>query len=135
MTEKALVTSTENTIEAVHFEKEECISCTTGCAKVKNPFEITNPKGFEIKKGSVVIVAASKKVQAVQGLCSLFIPFLSAIGGYIFSPAIMSLFGRTIHDDARAVFVLLFLVLSAAAVYIITRKFPVPGKPEIVEVL
>ena len=47
----------------------------------------------------------------------------------------MSLFGRTIHDDARAVFVLLFLVLSAAAVYIITRKFPVPGKPEIVEVL
>lgn len=135
MTEKALVTSTENTIEAVHFEKEECISCTTGCAKVKKSFEITNPKGFEIKKGSVVIVAASKKVQAVQGLCSLFIPFLSAIGGYIFSPAIMSLFGRTIHDDARAVFVLLFLVLSAAAVYIITRKFPVPGKPEIVEVL
>ena len=37
-TEKALIISTENKIEAVHFEMEECATCTTGCAKIKNSF-------------------------------------------------------------------------------------------------
>lgn len=135
MEEKALIVSVENKIEAVHFEKEECKSCTTGCAKIKNSFELSNPNNFDIKKGSVVKVMASKKAQAIQGLLSLFIPFLCSIAGYVFGPSIAGLFGKTISNDARAVFVLLFLTLSSAAVFIITRKFPMPGKPEIVEVI
>ena len=70
MDEKALVISIGDKIEAVHFEKEECKSCTTGCAKIKNSFEISNPMNFEIKKGSVVLVRASKKAQAIQGILS-----------------------------------------------------------------
>ncbi|MBQ0040391.1 MAG: SoxR reducing system RseC family protein [Treponema sp.] len=134
MTEKALVVSVGKTIEAVHFEKDECLSCTTGCAKIKNTFEITNPKGLDVVKGSVVMVEASKKAQVIQGLLSLFIPFLCAVAGYILGPSICGIFGKTISNDARAIFVLLFLVIASAAVFIITRKHPMPGKPEIVEV-
>ncbi|WP_407397248.1 SoxR reducing system RseC family protein [Treponema sp.] len=135
MKEKALIISMEDKIEAIHFEKEECASCTTGCAKIKNSFEISNPDNLEIKKGSVVMVEASKKSQALQGILSLLIPFLSSIAGYIFAPSIMGLLGKTISNDARAVFVLLFLTVSASIVFVITRKYPMPGKPEIVEVL
>lgn len=135
MDEKALVISIGDKIEAVHFEKEECKSCTTGCAKIKNSFEISNPMNFEIKKGSVVLVRTSKKAQAIQGILSLFIPFLCSIVGYLLGPSIAGLFKKTISNDARAIFVLLFLVLSSAVVFVITRKKTMPGKPEIVEVI
>ena len=81
----------------------------------------------------MVLVAASRKSQAVQGILSLFVPFLCAVAGYVFSPAIMKIFGAEIQNDAKAVFVLLFLILSSAAVFAITRKHPMPGKPEVVE--
>ncbi|MDO4506695.1 MAG: SoxR reducing system RseC family protein [Spirochaetales bacterium] len=135
MDEKALVVSIENGIEAVHFEKEECKSCTTGCAKIKNSFDISNPQNLDVKKGSVVVIRASKKAQAIQGLLALFIPFLCSIAGYLLGPSIAGLFRKTISNDARAIFVLLFLVLSSAIVFVITRRKPMPGKPEIVEVL
>lgn len=133
MTEKVLVVSTGKALEAVHFEKDECAACTSGCAKLKNSFEISNPRGIEVKKGNVVLVAASRKSQAIQGILSLFVPFLCAVAGYLFSPAMMKIFRIELKNDARAVFVLLFLILSSAAVFIITRKHPLPGKPEIVE--
>ena len=47
MDEKALVISIGVKIEADHFEQEECKSCTTGCAKIKNSFEISNPMKYE----------------------------------------------------------------------------------------
>ncbi len=136
MTERALIVSLDDSkITAMHFEKEECATCTTGCAKTRTTFEISNPKDFPLKKGSVVLIQASRKIQAVQGLCSLFIPFLCSILGYAISPALMEKFGVHISNDFRAVFVLLFLFVSSAIVFIVTRKFPVPGKPEIAEVL
>ena len=131
-TEKALIISTENKIEAVHFEMEECATCTTGCAKIKNSFEVLNPFELEIKKGSVVVVSTNKKFKVLQGIFSLLIPFLCAVAGYISGPSICAFFGKTISNDARALFVLLFLALSSAVIFAITRKNPMPGKPEIV---
>lgn len=136
MQEKALIISIENQqIEAIHFEKEECASCTTGCAKIKNSFEISNPQSLEIKKGSVVIIESTKKNQAIQGIVSLLIPFLSSIVGYILGPYITKLFGKTISNDERAIFVLLFLAISSTLVFIISRKFSILGKPEVVKIL
>ena len=134
-TEKALIISTENKIEAVHFEMEECATCTTGCAKIKNSFEVLNPFELEIKKGFVVVVSTNKKFKVLQGIFSLLIPFLCAVAGYISGPSICAFFGQTISNDARALFVLLFLALSSAVIFAITRKNPMPGKPEIVEVI
>ena len=47
----------------------------------------------------------------------------------------MNFFGKSISNDGKAVFVLLFLLLSSALVFAVTRKIPIPGKPEIIEVL
>jgi len=88
-----------------------------------------------VVKGSVVMVGSSRKIQVIQGLLSLFIPFLCAIAGYFLGPSICGIFGKTISNDARAIFVLLFLILASAAVFVITRKHPMPGKPEILEIV
>lgn len=136
MTEKVLIVSMENNrILATRIEKDECASCAAGCSKKDNSFEISNPAEIKVSVGSIAIIRANKKIQAVQGIISLMFPFLCAVAGYISAPHIMSLFGKTISDDARAVFVLLFLFVSSAIVFIVTRKYPVPGKPEIAEVL
>lgn len=136
MTEKALIMSiNENKILAARFEKEECASCSAGCTKRNHAFEVVNPQNMEISSGSIVIIGANKKVQAVQGIVSLFIPFLCAIAGYFSASPIMSFFGKSISSDGKAVFVLLFLLLSSTLVFAVTRKVPIPGKPEIIEVL
>lgn len=136
MTQKALVMSVEGgIIKAMNFEKKECASCTGGCAKSKNIFEVSNPRNHAVKVGDQILIGATKKAQALQGLISLFFPFISSIMGYILAPSIMSVFGKTISSDGRAVFVLLFLFLSTAIVFVVTRKFPLPGKCEILEVL
>ncbi len=120
---------------AARFEKEECASCSAGCAKRNHAFEVANPHNMEISSGSIVIIGANKKVQAAQGIVSLFIPFLCAIAGYFAASPIMNFFGKSISSDGKAVFVLLFLLLSSALVFAVTRKIPIPGKPEIIEVL
>ncbi len=136
MVEKAFVFSIENNkIIASRFHQKGCTSCGEGCAKKNCTFEILNPLNLDIKSGSVVLIGANKKKQALQGIISLFIPFVCAILGYIFAPQIMSLFGKTISSDAKAIFVLLFLALSSLLIFVLTRKFPIPGKPEILEVL
>lgn len=116
-------------------EQEDCASCSAGCSKKKLCFEISNPKQLEVKKGEAVLIGASKKMQALQGAVSLLFPVACAVAGYLLAPALMPLFGKTEADDAKAVFVLLFFFLASLAVFIVTRRFPIPGKPEIIEVL
>ena len=111
------------------FEGEKYLGIT------ENSFEVLNPFELEIKKGSVVVVSTNKKFKVLQGIFSLLIPFLCAVAGYISGPSICAFFGKTISNDARALFVLLFLALSSAVIFAITRKNPMPGKPEIVEVI
>ena len=135
MTEKAIIISCKEKIIACRLAKSECISCTAGCARKKDMFEVDNPLNLSIKDGNIISIAASKKNQAIQGIFSLLIPFACAVSGYFLAPFIAGLFGKTISSDGKAGFVLLFLFLSSAAVFAITRKFPLPGKPEILEVL
>ncbi|MGN0729325.1 SoxR reducing system RseC family protein [Treponema sp.] len=136
MTEKALVVSVENEkILVSRLEKDKCSTCSAGCAKNGRAFEVLNPNGIKVEAGSIVIIGANKKIMALQGIVSLLIPFLCAFLGYFLASPIAEAFNRTVSEDGRAVFVLLFLFLSSAAVFIFTRKIPIPGKPEIVEVL
>lgn len=65
-TEKALIISTENKIEAVHFEMEECATCTTGCAKIKNSFEVLNPFELEIKKALLLWSVQTKSLRCFR---------------------------------------------------------------------
>lgn len=137
MTEKAFVVDADGgTIFASFYQKEECASCASGSSCRKNScFEVSNPKNFSVKKGDEILVCASKTAQALQGIVSLLLPVIFAVIGYVAVPFAAQKFGRTISADERAVAVLLFLFLSSAAVFVFTRKFPVPGKAEILEVL
>lgn len=135
MTKNALIVKIEESkITATELAKTDCLTCTAGCAKMGHQITVTNPKGLEIKEGSLVSLVSSKKAQAVQGIISLLLPVLCAFAGYFFSPVLASAFGKTISEDFRAVFVLLFLFLSSAAVFVVTRFCPLPGVVEIDEI-
>lgn len=135
MTKKAFIVSTENKILAADCSKDECATCTAGCNKKNNTYEVSNPNGYELKTGMIVIVSVSKFTQALQAFVSLFVPFFCSILGYVLAPSLMKLFGKNISNDARALFVILFLFISSALVFVITRFFPMPGKLHIQETL
>ena len=132
---KAIVVSIENEVISVkNLEKSECLTCTAGCTKNAPVYKASNPKNLQVKAGSVVILDASKKAQALQGIFSLLFPFLSAVTGYFLASPIARLFNSTVSDGFRSVCVLLFLTLSSSIVFALTRKIKLPGKPVIVQV-
>ncbi len=136
MTEKVLIVSKEeNKIFATLFQKEECENCNANCNRKNKVFEVENPRAIDVEEGDVVLISANPKIQALQGTVSLLFPFLCAILGYFISPTIMTALGRPVSEDVKAVFVLLFLFVAAFFVFFLTRRFPIPGKPEIIEVL
>lgn len=136
MNEKGMVTSVdESSVTIIPLITDACLSCKNGCAKRGKPFTVSNPKSFDISKGSIVRIGVAKNVQAVQGLVSLLFPFGAAVAGYFCASPIASLFGKSAGDGIKAICVLSFLLISAAIVFIVSRKNPVVGKPEIVEVL
>src|SRR5574344_1615051 len=107
---------------------------TAGCAKRGKPFNVSNPNKLSISQGSMVRVGASRGAAGLGGLVALLFPFACAVGGYFCATPIAAFFHKAAGDGLRALFVLLFLVLSATIVFFISRKAPFPGKPEILEV-
>lgn len=142
VTNRAIVISAdENSAQVMALPKGSCSTAEhTGCADCGGcsgkavTFRVQNPLKLQIKKGTIVKIEASKKAQAVQGLLSLLIPFACAVTGYFLAPKLMSLLGKPANDDSRAFFVLLFLFLSAAIVFTVSRKIPLPGQPQITDI-
>ena len=136
MTQKALVTAiNDGRTTVIPMLKDACSTCTSGCAKQGIAFEAKNPRNLPVKEGSVVVLAASRKMQVVQGLFALLVPFLSAVAGFFAAGPILKPFGITAGDGFKSLFVLSFLIISSALVFFITRKNPLPGTPEILEIL
>lgn len=140
MIEKGIITSIEGKkITVLPILKDACATCTASCSKQGPDITVCNPKNLQIKKGSLVTLSASKKMQALQGIISLLFPFMCAVAGYFVAAPVMKLFGieltATRGDGFRALFVLIFLALSSAIIFIVTRKKPLPGTPEIMEVI
>jgi len=125
---------TNDTITVIPLISNACLSCASGCSKRGKPFVVVNPRHFAVTQGSIVKIGASKGTAALQGAIALLFPFFCAIAGFFCAKPVASLFGKTAGDGLRALFVLLFLVLSGILVFIVTRKIPFPGKPEIIEV-
>lgn len=135
MQEKGQVIAISNdAITVIPLITDACLSCTAGCAKRGKPFTVSNPSKLPVSQGSIVRVGASKGAAGIGGLVALLFPFACAVGGYFAATPIAALFHKTAGDGLRALFVLLFLVASAAIVFFISRKAPLPGKPEIIEV-
>ena len=134
MYEKGIVTAIRGSdVQVLPLPKDACATCTASCAKRGKAITAANPRGLPLAVGSVVTVTAKKSMQYLQGAVALLVPTLCAVAGYLLAPLLWALAGRTAGDGARALCVLLFLFLSGAAVFAVTRFSPIPGKPEIAE--
>ena len=135
MSTKAVVVSVEaDGLSVLPVAKLECASCSSSCSKKQELMSVTNPKHFPLQSGAVVIIELSGRRRAFEGVFSLLFPFCSAVAGYFAAaPFAARLSGRA-ADGMRALFVLLFLLLSSILVILITRLFPSDGRAEIVAV-
>lgn len=132
MTERALVITTDgSSAQVMPFEKDACATCGGDCEKKHSTFLVKNPKNLPIKTGSLVTLQSSKKAQALEGLVSLIFPILCSIAGFFLATPFMRIFGKTAGEGAKALGVLLMLILSSTLVYLISRKIPKKGIPEI----
>jgi len=136
MTDKAFVISVQDDIITVMpMGKEACATCGAECSKKSATFVVCNPNKLDVTAGSTVRLQAKKNMQIIQGLVSLMVPVLSAVAGYFLSSPICSLFGKTAGEGAKALGVLILFLISSGLVFFFTRRFPMPGTPEIVEIL
>ena len=132
----AVVVSVQNnTVSVSPIQKGGCASCTAECKQKAKSFVTANPFHYPIKTGDIVLIENSKKSQAFQGLFSLLFPVASAVAGFFLAPKIASLFGKECGDGFRALGVLVFLVLSATIVFVISRTVLPPERPQISSVL
>ncbi|MCR5218867.1 SoxR reducing system RseC family protein [Treponema sp.] len=134
MNKKALIVSTENQILVQPLLKDSCAGCTSSCEKTDIRFAVTNPMDLPVKAGSVVTLAASPISQAVQGILGLFFPIFSAIAGYFLADKIALKLNLAQGDKAKSLCVLIFLLASSLLVFIVTRLFPLPGTPQIINI-
>ncbi|MBR4004571.1 MAG: SoxR reducing system RseC family protein [Treponema sp.] len=128
----AVVVSTQNnTISVTPLKKAGCASCTAECGHKSNSFVTANPFNLPVKTGDIVMIENSRKTQALQGIFSLVFPVASAVAGYFLMPKIAHLFGKESGDGFRAIGVLAFLLLASLIVYISSRTFLPPERPQI----
>lgn len=134
MNKKALIILTGDKILAQPLLKDSCAGCTSICEKTDIQFTVTNPLNLNIKQGSVVTLAASALSQALQGIIGLFFPIFSAITGYFLSDFIALKLNLTPGDKVKSLCLLTFFLISSLIVFTVTRLFPLPGTPQIINV-
>lgn len=130
-------------VEPVSFS--ECASCKQACNKRGILVEAVNKKNLPLKEGSLVLIASSKSLEAIESIISLVFPILMAILGYILSTKIYSFLQKFIHtsmmqsatcpEGIKALCVVLFFALSSLLVLKITRRKNLFFYPEITNVL
>lgn len=135
MNNKAIVVDVKgNDVVVLPMVKDACSSCTSGCDKQGSSFIVSNPLKLPVSKGTVVILSLSKKTLAWQGLISLLFPFICSVAGYFIGNYVAIKHSITNIEGIKALFVLVFLLVSSLAVFLCTRHHPLTGKPEIIEI-
>ena len=129
MTRYALVLSKENEIIVGLINKNGTVQ------DMEHGLSSDNPRDLPIKKGSLVIVDENKKVQAVRGIISLLFPVCSSVAGYFLASPIASLFKKSAGEVSKAVSVLIFLSISTAAVFLVSRMGKIRGRPQIADII
>ncbi len=135
MSRKAVVLSVEEgDLSVLPISKLECASCSSSCGKKQEAVRVLNPQHFPLHSGEIVFIEVSARRQAFEGVFSLLFPFCSAVIGYFVAGFAASRFSGMTSDGIRALFVLLFLLISSGIVLFVTRLFPIEGRAEIVGV-
>lgn len=114
MKEKCRVISIDSDfVRVLPLISDACINCNTAsCAKSGTPFEVRNSENLPISVGSVVKIGASVKIQTIQAILALIIPFAAAIIGYAVT---------AFNEPVRVSIALGSFVCAAAGVVIFTK--------------
>ncbi len=129
MTRYALVLSTEDEIIVGLINKNGAVE------NKERGLPSDNPRDLPVKSGSVVIVDENKKVQAIRGIISLLFPVSSSVAGYFAASFLASLFKKSAGEISKALFVLIFLSISASLVFLASRMGKIRGRPQIVDII
>ena len=135
MTKKALILTVNPEITAIIASKNECASCQASCSKKKNIISLSNTSNLSLKENSIVLITSEKKYQYIQGFLALLLPVILAFAGYFLANPIMSLFRASASEGIKSIFVLAFFTITCAIIFIITRFSPLPGKPQVLEII
>lgn len=123
-------------VQVVPLISDSCINCTSSdCSKLGKAFNVINKNNFELKEKSIVKIGVSKISQCIQGILSLLIPIISAVIGYIFSPALAQRLDFNCTEGFQALTVLIFFAFPCIAVFVISRSSLHITLPEITQVV
>ena len=118
------------------YLSDSCMGCPKDCGRYGKPYIATNPKLLDLPKNSVVRLRVSRIQYFVQGFFSLALPIFSAFLGYFLSSRILEKMpAQTPPNTLEFLAALIFFLVSAAVVYLVSRADFKISKPEIVEVI
>lgn len=123
-------------VQVVPLVSDACVTCTsTDCAGNGKTFSVLNKHNFDLKENTIVRIRVSKLSQYVQGLAALAFPILSAVLGFILSPAISQRLGIELSEFFQALSILAFFFAACIIVFVISRSSLHITLPEIIQVL
>lgn len=124
-TAKVIRLKNNNIVEVLPLISDACIGCTkSSCTKQGSSFAVRNTLNLPVYEGAIVKIGASSAKQAVQALFSLFLPLAASIAGYIFTPKICALSGRTkVVTEATLIAGVFISFCATAALVLIFNRF------------
>lgn len=123
-------------VQVVPLVSDACVTCaSTDCAGNGKTFSVLNKRNFDIKENTIVRIGVSKLSQYVQGLAALAFPILSAVLGFMLSPAISQRLGLELSENFQALSVLAFFFAACIIVFVISRSSLHITLPEVIQVL
>lgn len=112
----------EDKVEIIPYDKSACSNCSSSCSGCRVVLTARNPKKLELKTGMTVTASVLTAFQGFCNVIALFIPVLSAIGGFFLSSPIATLFKTENTESFKALCVLVFLFVPGLIIFLLTRK-------------
>lgn len=129
-------------VEPIAFA--ECAHCHENCTKRIQTLFAVNPKNFEIKNGSLVIISTSKIQEAIESIIALLFPIGMAVTGFFLADPLFKFFAgikksgtlsTACPEGTKSLIVIIFFAIAAAIVLTFSRAKKFLTYPEITDVL
>ncbi|MGP1458498.1 MAG: hypothetical protein ACTTKL_04235 [Treponema sp.] len=93
--------------------------------------QVANPRSLPIECGSAVHIGFSKTAEALRGLSALLVPILAAGAALYLAPSAASALHLPPSPNFKAAFTSACFLVSAAAVFFISRRADITVEPHI----
>lgn len=129
-------TSEDNRTAQVSLLKSSvCVECRHKCSAEKGRITVSNPKNFQISKGTYIRLDKAPAVKYLSALAGLLIPVLLCFSGLYFSPAIFQHFKIECTDFCRFSISFLLLLMGETGLLLFTKSNFSVFKMQIVQII